>query len=106
MTDRMQQVRLAQARAAVDEQRVVGLGRSLRDGRGRRLGEAVGGADHEGVEGVLAVEARVLAEPGLGGTRRAPRSRSRGGGGESGAGRERADRKSTRLNSSHVASAY
>ena len=44
---------------AVDEQRVVGLGRALRHGGGSGVGEAVGGADDEGVEGVLLVEVRL-----------------------------------------------
>eukprot|EP01135_Chromosphaera_perkinsii_P009112 Nk52_evm1s1634 gene=Nk52_evmTU1s1634 len=75
----MQQVGLAQAGAPVDEQRVVGLGRGLGHGRGRRLGEAVRGADDEGVEGVLAVEPGVLAEGRLVRAQRPPRGRARGG---------------------------
>src|SRR5699024_2054662 len=55
----VQQVRLAQTGLAVDEQRVVGAGRRLGDRQGGRVGEPVGGAGHEGLEGVLRVEARV-----------------------------------------------
>ena len=70
VADGVEQVGLAQPGVAVDQQRVVGLARRLghRDGRG--VGEAVGRADHEGLEGVLRVE------PGLAG--RGPR-RARAG---------------------------
>src|SRR5699024_9486763 len=87
VADRMQQVGLAQSRAAVDEQRVVGLSGGLRDRRRSGLREAVGGTDHEGVEGVLAVQARILAERALGGGGAATGSGARGrrgGAGESG----------------------
>src|SRR5699024_5736641 len=84
---RMQQVRLAQARAAVDEQRVVRLGGGLRDGRGGGLREAVRGPDHEGVKGVLAVQARILAEGAVRGRRLTAGCRARGGGGDAGEGR-------------------
>ena len=56
MPDRVQQVGLAQPGLAVDEQRVVGLGRRLGDRDGGRVGEAVARADDEGVEGVLRVQ--------------------------------------------------
>ena len=72
MPDRVQQVGLAQAGVAVDEQRVVGLGRRLGDRDGGGVGEPVAGADDEGVEGVLRVEPGRLAP----GVRRA-RGRSR-----------------------------
>ena len=52
----MEQVGLAQPGAAVDEQRVVGLGRRLGHGHGGRVGEPVGRADHEPLEGVLGRE--------------------------------------------------
>jgi hypothetical protein len=53
VADRDQQVRLAQAHAAVDEQRVVGLaGRRLGDGHRRRVREAVRRAGDERVERV------------------------------------------------------
>ncbi len=55
MPDRVQQVGLAQPGLAVDEQRVVGLGRRLGHGHGGRVREAVGRADDEAVEGVLGV---------------------------------------------------
>ena len=53
LPDRLQQMRLAEAGAAVDEERVVGLRRRLRDGERRGVGEAVRRADHEQVERVL-----------------------------------------------------
>ena len=45
VADRVQQVRLAQPGVPVDEQRVVRLGRRLRDGDGGRVREPVAGAD-------------------------------------------------------------
>src|SRR5699024_12321145 len=57
--DGMQQMRLAQTGLPVDEQRVVGLGGSLGHGGGRRMGKSVGGADHECVEGVVRIQARI-----------------------------------------------
>ena len=60
VADRVQQVRLAQPRVAVDEQRVVGLGRRLGDGDGRGVREPVGRADDERLEQVLRVQARRL----------------------------------------------
>ena len=56
VADGVQQVGLAQPGVAVDEQRVVGLARRLGHRDGRRVGEAVGGADDEGLEGVLRVQ--------------------------------------------------
>src|SRR6266566_5665052 len=52
---------LAQTGAAVDEEWVVRLRRRLGDSERGGMGEAVRGADHERVKGVL----RVDAEPGL-----------------------------------------
>src|SRR5699024_2648833 len=66
------------ARAAVDEQRVVGLRGGLRDRRRSGLRETVGGADHEGVEGVLTVQTRILAQRALGGGRVATGGGARG----------------------------
>ena len=54
--DGVQQVGLAQPGVAVDEQRVVRLGRRLGDRDGRGVGEPVARADDEGVEGVLRVQ--------------------------------------------------
>ena len=53
----MQQVRLAEPGVPVDEERVVGLRRRLGDRERGRVGEAVRGADDEGVERVLRVDA-------------------------------------------------
>ena len=50
--DRLQQVGLAQSRAAVDEQRVVATARGLGHRQGGGMCEAVGCSDHERVEGV------------------------------------------------------
>ena len=47
LRDRLQQVRLAEPGAAVDEERVVGLRRRLGDGERGRVGEPVRRADHE-----------------------------------------------------------
>ena len=57
MADRVQQMGLAEARVAVDEQRVVGLGGGLGDRHGGRVGEPVAAADDERLECVLRVEA-------------------------------------------------
>ena len=54
--DGLEEVGLAQAGVAVDEQRVVGQRRPLGHGEGGGVGEAVGRADDEGVEGVLRVQ--------------------------------------------------
>ena len=56
VADRVQQVGLAQPGLAVDEERVVRLGRRLGDRDRRRVREAVARADDEGVEGVLRVQ--------------------------------------------------
>ena len=63
--DRRQQVGLAQPRRAVEEERVVGLRRRLGDGQGGAVGEAVAGADHEALEGVVRVqlERRLAGSP-------------------------------------------
>ena len=54
--DRLEEVGLPQPGAAVDEERVVGLRRRLRDRERGRVREAVRRADDERVEGVLRVE--------------------------------------------------
>ena len=69
--DRVQQVRLSEARVAVDEEWVVGLRRRLGHCQRGGVGEPVRRADHEGVEGVLRVDA-------------APSGRGTGGGGGAG----------------------
>ena len=51
VADRVEQVRLAQAHAAVDEEGVVGARRRLGHGEGGRVGEAVRRPGHEGLEG-------------------------------------------------------
>ena len=68
VADGVHEVGLAQAHAAVDEQRVVRVRRGLSHRQRRRMGEAVAAAHHEGVEGVLGVElhgARVHGGVGL-----------------------------------------
>ena len=57
----LQQVGLADAGRAADEERVVGLGGHLGDGQRGRVGEAVGVADHELLEGELGVAERPRA---------------------------------------------
>ena len=59
--DRDQQVGLAEPRRPVQEERVVGLRRRLRDSQRRRMGEPIALADHEAVEAVVRVELFVLA---------------------------------------------
>ena len=66
VADGVEEVGLAQTGLAVDEERVVGLGRGLGDGDGRGIGEAVARADDEGVEGVLRVQPGQLDLLGLG----------------------------------------
>ena len=79
LRDRLQQMRLAEAGAAVDEERVVGLRRRFGDRERGRVREAVRRADHEGVEGVLRVEAAALGPARLDplDDRRRPRARRR-----------------------------
>src|SRR5215471_3363395 len=60
----MQQMRLAEAGIAVNEQRVVGLRRCLGDSERRRVREAVAGANHECLEGVLRVKPGLCRPPG------------------------------------------
>ena len=65
----VQQVGLAEAGLAPDEERVVGAGRCFGDRQGRGVREAVGGADDEGVEGVATVEAGSAGDGRVGGVR-------------------------------------
>ena len=60
VADRVQEVRLAETRGPVEEERVVGLARALGDGERRGVGEAVGAADDELLEGELGVKPRLL----------------------------------------------
>ena len=60
VADRVKQMRFAEARVTVDEQRVVGLPRRVGDGERCRVREGVGGADDEGVEGQLVVHHGVV----------------------------------------------
>jgi hypothetical protein len=53
-------MRLAQADAAVDEQRVVRFARLLGDGDRGRVGQAVAGAGDEILEGVIGIERQRL----------------------------------------------
>ena len=56
VADGMHEVRLAEAHPAVEEQRVVGLAGDLGHRPRGGVGELVGGAHHEALEGVLGVE--------------------------------------------------
>lgn len=81
MADGMEQVRLAQSDAAIQEERVVGLAWLLRHSQGGGAGEIVIAANHEGIKGVVGIEARiVLGSPAirdrLGNDRFGRRSRS------------------------------
>ena len=57
VADGVHQVRLAEADAAVQEERVVGVAGALGDRQAGGVGQAVGRADDEGAEGVARVEA-------------------------------------------------
>ena len=65
VADRVQEMCLAEAGLAVDEERVVGLGRSFRDRDGSGVREPVGPADDEIVETVFRVEPGVGAPAGF-----------------------------------------
>jgi hypothetical protein len=56
VADGVEQVGFAEPGRAVQEERVIGLGRQLRHGQGGRVGEVVSLADHELIEGVLGVQ--------------------------------------------------
>ena len=58
VADGLHQVGLAHADAAVEEERVVGLGRTLRHRLAGGVGELVAAADHEGVKGVARIQLR------------------------------------------------
>ena len=67
VADGVHQVGLAEADAAVQEERVVGVARALRDRQARRVGQAVGRPDDEVGERVARVEvgrAALAADPG------------------------------------------
>src|SRR5206468_10484065 len=68
VADGVEEVGLAEAGVAVDEQRVVGLGRLLGHGQGGGVGEAVRLPDHEVLERVR----RVQGDLGQGGGHRCP----------------------------------
>ena len=61
VADRVHQVGLAEADAAVQEERVVGLAGTLGDRQAGGMREAVGRADDEGAEGVAGVEVDAAA---------------------------------------------
>ena len=61
VADGVHEVGLAEADAAVHEERVVDFARRFGDGHGRRMGKAVRAAGHEGLEGVLRVQRRAVA---------------------------------------------
>ena len=54
--DGIQQMGLAHAGRAVEKQRVIHLARSLADGKGGGVGEAVGRSNHKIVKGKLGIE--------------------------------------------------
>ena len=60
VADGIKQMRFAETRVTVDEQRVVGLPRRVGDGERCRVREGVGGTDDEGVEGQLIVHHGVV----------------------------------------------
>jgi hypothetical protein len=62
--DCMQEVGLAQSGPSVDEQWVVSLGRTLGNGECSSVREAIGRANHEGIERILRVEATGCAGDG------------------------------------------
>ena len=76
VADGLHEVSLAHADAAVEEERVVSLRRTLGDGLAGGVGKLVAAADDEGVEGVARIQLR-RAIPVEAGLRRARRSRNR-----------------------------
>ena len=66
--DGLHQVGLAHSDAAVQEERVVGLGRTLCHGLARRVRELIAAADHEGIKRVARIQlcCSVPIEPSLG----------------------------------------
>ena len=56
VTDRMHQMRLAQAHAAVQEQRIIRHARRLDDRKRRRVRKVVGLADHKRIERVFRIQ--------------------------------------------------
>ena len=60
LSNRVQQMGLAQTDPTVEEQRVVRLARGLRHRQRRRVGKVIVVADHEGVECVLWVKMQVM----------------------------------------------
>src|SRR5438105_15754378 len=58
MSNGLHQVGLAHSNAAVEEQRVVGLGGTLRHRLCRSVRELIAGADHESLEGVAGIQQR------------------------------------------------
>ncbi len=59
VADRLHQVRLAQPHTAVQEERVVGLGRLLGDRHGRCMRELVRSSDNKFIEGIARIELMV-----------------------------------------------
>ena len=79
LADGVHQVRLAEADAAVDEQRVVGPRGGLGDGAGGRVGELVRRSDDELLEGVALLVLRRRSGGGFGRVRRGRGVPLRGG---------------------------
>jgi len=80
VADRVQQMGLAQAHTAVEEERVVGDPGLLRHGLGGSAGEAVRVADHERAEAVLRVQGAAGCRVVFDRRRRLPRRTRRPGG--------------------------
>ncbi len=70
VADRVHEVRLAEAHAAVEEERVVRFARSVGDSGAGRDRELVRRSDHEGIEGVLRVDLQLSRGRGIARRRR------------------------------------
>lgn len=56
VSNRVHEMRLTQANAAVDKQRVIGLGRLFSYSQRSGMGKAVAGTDDKGIKGVLGIQ--------------------------------------------------
>ena len=60
--DGLHQVRLPQAHAAVDEERVIGLRRAFGNSQRRCVGKAVTASDHEALKGIFGIQMGIVVD--------------------------------------------